>query len=83
MKPGSYRILPIREAGSSDMTGIVLVTNSGKKSHYEIVGQGQLDLTQFDLKGIAGKFSLEAQKSTGRIKISGQFHYICQGKRCT
>jgi hypothetical protein len=83
MKPGSYKILPIRDAGPSDMTGIVLVTNSGKQSHYEIAGQGQLDLTQFDLKGIAGKFSLEAQKSTGRIKISGQFHYICQGKRCT
>ena len=58
------------------------VTNSGKQTHYEIAGQGQLDRTQFDLKGIAGKFSLEAQKSTGRIKVSGQFHYICQGKRC-
>jgi hypothetical protein len=83
MKPGSYKILPVRDARPSDMTGIVLVTNSGKQTHYEIAGQGQLDLTQFDLKGIAGKFSLEAQKSTGRIKISGQFHYICQGKRCT
>jgi hypothetical protein len=83
MKPGSYKILPIRDAGPSDMTGIVIVTISGKPTHYEIVGQGQLDLTQFDLKGIAGKFSLEAQKSTGRIKVFGQFHYICQGKRCT
>jgi hypothetical protein len=82
MKPGSYEILPIRDAGPSDMTGIVMVTNSGKQTHYEIAGQGQLDLTQFDLKGIAGKFFLEAQKSTGRIKISGQFRFICQGKNC-
>lgn len=64
------------------MTGIVLVTNSGKQTHYEIAGQGQLDLTQFDLKGIAGKFSLGAQQGMGRIKISGQFHYICQGQKC-
>ena len=82
MKPGTYRILPRTDAGPSDMTGIVLVTNSGKQTHYEIDGQGQLDLTQFDLKGIAGKFSLEAQKGTGRMKISGQFHFICQGKNC-
>jgi hypothetical protein len=82
MKPGSYKILPTTEAGPSDMTGIVLVTNAGKQTHYEIAGQGQLDLTQFDLKGIAGKFSLEAQKGTARIKISGQFHFICQGKNC-
>jgi hypothetical protein len=83
MKPGSYRISPVRDAGPSDMTGIVMATSAGRQTHYEIVGQGQLDLTQFDLKGIAGKFSLEAQKSTGKIKIFGQFHYICQEKRCT
>jgi hypothetical protein len=82
MKPGNYKILPIADAGPSDMTGIVLVTNSGKQTHYEIVGQGQLDLTQFDLKGIAGKFSLDAQKGTGTIKISGQFHFVCQAKNC-
>jgi hypothetical protein len=82
MKPGSYKILPTADAGPSDMTGTVMVASAGKQTSYAIAGHGQLDLTQFDLKGIAGKFSLGAQKATGRVKIYGQFHFICQGKKC-
>ena len=59
------------------MTGIVMVKSAGKQTHYEIVGQGRLDRTEFDLKGIAEKFSLDPQQGTGRIKIFGHFHYIC------
>jgi hypothetical protein len=80
MKPGSYKILQIADAGPSDMTGIVLVTNPGKHTLYEIAGQGQFNLAQFDLKGIAGNFSLEAQRARAGSRFPANFTSSAKGR---
>lgn len=81
MKPGRYRIMS--GPGPSDMTGYFAAAKFGGRAHPLSLDPGQLELTQFDLKGITGKFSLDARQGAAVVKISGTFHFICQGKRCT
>jgi len=78
--PKSYRIASSRTAKPGDF---VLLPIKVGKQRFKVQG-GTLDIKKFDLTGIAGSFSLKAEKKGEAIDVTGAFDFPCTGggSRC-
>ncbi len=88
-KAGTYRIaeggLFGADADSKDF-GVLMTT--GDDAFYGVSEPGELNITRFDAKGIAGTFSFTAKEVLAdgepkTVQVSGKFDYPCSaGKKC-
>jgi hypothetical protein len=84
-KPGRYRIARSSKAQPGDFTAVLSVASGGKPAPFEVSDEGEIELTQFDARGIKGTFSFEAKQSFGQdrsIKAAGSFSATCRGGNC-
>jgi hypothetical protein len=71
--PHRYVVVKKPEAGQ------FLVDLTLQGTIYRLTGEGALDVTRFDAKGLAGTFELKAQKWKGTevVTVKGKFDYSC------
>lgn len=88
-KAGNYRIAEgglFGADGDSKDFGVLMTT--GDDAFYGVSEAGELNITRFDEKGIAGTFSFTAEQMLAdgepkTVKVSGKFDYPCSaGKKC-
>jgi hypothetical protein len=84
-KPGKYRITPEKGSKPGDFN-LIFTASHGI---FTVSAPGKLELTRFDAKGVAGKYSFDAVKDSGgdpsikRVVVTGSFNLRCRsGSRC-
>lgn len=82
MKPGKYVIASDAKAGQ--FGAMINLEAPGNHPHFSISEPGTLELTKFDLTGIAGTFAFKAKSfdDNHAIEVHGSFDYPCVGQAC-
>jgi hypothetical protein len=82
MKPGKYVVTHDAKAGQFGAM-VNLRPPSGHQS-FSISEPGTLDITKFDLTGIAGTFAFKGTSFDGKhaIDVQGSFDFPCVGEAC-
>lgn len=83
-KPGRYRLAEERAAKPGDFTVALYLTEKGEPKAFGVSGAGQLELTQMDARGVAGKFSFPVKESFGTrtATVTGAISVKCKGTAC-
>jgi len=82
-KPGHYRIGTKDSAKPGDFLFTLNVTDKGEAKIFNST-QGQLELTQFDARGAAGKYTFTGKEWYGNrtVSVTGTFSVKCKGAAC-
>jgi len=83
-KPGRYRLVEERAAKPGDFTVALYLIEKGEPKPFAVSGPGQLELTQMDARGVAGKFSFPVKESFGTrtANVTGSIALKCKGTAC-
>jgi hypothetical protein len=84
MKPATYKIASQGADRAGEFSAKVRINIGGKRQGYDVLS-GKLVLGQFDKKGLAGTFALEAQDHgtpPKQVEVTGKFSYACAGDAC-
>lgn len=83
-KPGRYRLAEERAAKPGDFTALLYLIEKGEPKAFTLSGSGQLELTQMDARGVAGKFSFPVKESFGTrtATVTGTISVKCKGTAC-
>lgn len=82
MKPGKYPIVNSAKAG--EFGAMINLRPPGGHQSFSVAEPGTLEITKFDLTGIAGTFAIKGKSFDGKqtVEIHGTFDYPCVGEAC-
>lgn len=83
MKPAKYAIASPAKEG--EFNAMINLRPPGGHDSFTVSEPGTLELTKFDLTGIAGTIALKAKSLDGKksIELHGTFDFSCVGEACT
>jgi hypothetical protein len=85
MKPKKYKIVPPKgPPGAFEVVGWLMIGAKHPKDKYVVSEPGELDITEFNSKHLAAKFSFKATntKTPKKITVTGTFVSDCNGDKC-